>query len=127
MAASTWPEVWKQMAAKYISIAELEAALPDAWSLETSSKWSAENPARGQCSVTALIVQDIFGGTILKTRVTQSIHFYNRIDDERIDLTISQFREPVSYDDISAERGEALADTSPQQHSALRKRLGLKG
>ena len=39
------------------------------WSTETGGKWLSENPARGQCSVTALVVQDVLGGEILKTDV----------------------------------------------------------
>lgn len=27
-----------------------------AWSIETSSKWTIENPAKGQCGVTAIVV-----------------------------------------------------------------------
>jgi hypothetical protein len=46
---------------------ELEKALFQAWSLESSSKWIANNPAAGQCGVTALVVQDRLGGDILRT------------------------------------------------------------
>ena len=43
------------------------AALQKSWSLETSGKWKADNPACGQCGVTALLVEELFGGEILKT------------------------------------------------------------
>ena len=43
--------------------------LQKSWSQKTSTKWSAANPASGQCSVTALAVQDRVGGRLLKTRV----------------------------------------------------------
>ena len=39
------------------------------WSIETSSHWTHDNPASGQCGVTALVVHDKFGGEILKTDV----------------------------------------------------------
>ena len=48
---------------------ELYRRLTRAWSVETSSKWRRDNPACGQCSVTALVVQDLLGGEILKTNV----------------------------------------------------------
>ena len=35
-------------------------ALIKSWSIETSSKWTIENPAKGQCGVTALVVQDMW-------------------------------------------------------------------
>ena len=80
-------------------------------------------PATGQCSVTALVVNDVFGGEILKTRTTLGVHFYNRIGDRRWDLTISQFRQPIPFEDLPATREEAMADTSPKQYEALRSRL----
>ena len=43
-------------------------ALIKSWSIETSSKWTIENPAKGQCGVTALVVQDICGGKIIKDK-----------------------------------------------------------
>lgn len=108
------------------SIAALQQALEHAWSPASSSKYSVENPARGQCSVTALVVQDIFGGEILKTRTDEGMHFYNRIDGERCDLTLSQFDGPIRFDDLASTRDEALADTSEAQFRALKERLGLR-
>ena len=96
-----------------------------AWSPASSGKYAAENPARGQCGVTALVVQDVFGGEILKTQTAGGTHFYNRIGGERHDLTLSQFDAPIHFDDIPAMRDEAFADTSEAQYRALRMRLGM--
>src|SRR4051794_3517598 len=41
-------------------------ALLASWSLKTSEQWLAVNPACGQCSVTALLINELFGGQILK-------------------------------------------------------------
>ncbi|HXV30842.1 MAG TPA: hypothetical protein VD840_10960 [Sinorhizobium sp.] len=109
----------------YPSISALQQALAQAWSPASSSRYTAANPARGQCSVTALVVEDLFGGEILKTETAGGAHFYNRIDGERYDLTLSQFDGPIRYDDAPATRGEAFADTSEAQYRALRERLGL--
>lgn len=109
----------------YASISALRQALQTAWSPASSSRYSIENPARGQCGVTALVVQDIFGGEILKTRTAQGMHFYNRIGGERCDLTLSQFDEAIPFDDIVSTRDEALADPSLAQYRALTARLGL--
>ena len=59
---------------------ELREALRRCWSLATSPEWLPENPARGQCNVTALVFYDCFGGEILKTQVGADWHFYNRIE-----------------------------------------------
>ena len=97
--------------------------LAGAWSAETAQTWREDDPARGQCSVTALVAQDLFGGTILKTRIGPAWHFYNRFDGARHDFTASQFAAPIAYEDIEATRAEAFADTSPAQYEALRQSL----
>src|SRR5262245_48087640 len=89
--------------------------LTKAWSSETSGKWQPDNPACGQCSVTALVVQDLLGGELLKTRIAGAWHFYNSIDGRRWDLTVGQFATPIGYDDVPSSRQEALADTSRQK------------
>jgi hypothetical protein len=94
-----------------------------AWSTETGGKWRADNPACGQCSVTALVVQDACGGEILKTDVDGAWHFYNRIDGARWDLTASQFDAPIAYADRPSTRDEALADTSPDKYALLKARV----
>jgi hypothetical protein len=102
---------------------ELYRRLTKAWSSETGSKWRRDNPACGQCSVTALVVQDLLGGELLKTRVAGAWHFYNCIDGRRWDLTVTQFETPIGYDDLPSSRQEALADTSKQQYVTLVERL----
>src|SRR3954471_11335838 len=96
------------------------AALQASWSLETSGRWLASNPARGQCNVTALLVNELFGGEILKTPLPEGDHFYNRIDGETIDLTANQFDAPIAYSDLVSSRDEALAGTSAARYEALR-------
>ncbi len=106
------------------SLQDLAAALDEAWSSGTSTKWTPENPPNGQCSVTSLVVQDLFGGEILKMQVPGGTHFYNRIGGKRVDLTISQFGQSIAFDDTLSSRAEALADTSLEQYFLLRPRLG---
>ena len=96
------------------------AALLGSWSIATSGNWLPDNPARGQCNVTALLINELFGGEILKTPLPDGDHFYNRIGGERIDLTASQFDAPVNYLDLVSSRDEALAGTSPAKYESLR-------
>jgi hypothetical protein len=107
------------------SYLDLYQRLRQAWSIETSSKWLSHNPASGQCGVTALVVQDILGGEILKTDIDGAWHFYNRIDERRVDFTMGQFDSPIAYDDHLSSRHDALNDTTMGQYELLRKRLGL--
>jgi len=99
---------------------DMRPLLRQAWSAGTSTLWRPENPALGQCGVTALLVQDLLGGEILKTRISDAWHFYNRIAGQRQDLTDSQFPAPIHYDDLPGSREEALADATPTQYAALR-------
>lgn len=101
-------------------------ALKTAWSIRSSNSWTAANPAKGQCSVTSLVAQDLFGGDIVTTRTKGGTHFYNVIDGQRYDFTISQFDYEIAFDDTPSGRAEAFTDTSEQQYTALRQALGLQ-
>jgi hypothetical protein len=102
---------------------KLLGKLRSAWSTETSTKWRPDNPACGQCSVTALVTQDLLGGDILKTSIEGQWHFYNRIAGRRLDFTESQFAQPLVYQDLPSDRAEALKDTSARQYETLKQRV----
>ncbi|MCR5624626.1 MAG: hypothetical protein K6G11_05215 [Lachnospiraceae bacterium] len=54
--------------------------------------WSEENVTLGQCSITAFLAQDIFGGKVYGIlRPGGNFHCYNVIDDVVFDLTSEQF------------------------------------
>ena len=56
------------------------------------SKWSKENVTLGQCSITAFLVQDIFGGKVYGVlRPGGNYHCFNVIGDAVFDLTSEQF------------------------------------
>jgi len=79
--------------------AELAEAIAKSWSRETSDdpqRWSCDNPARGQCAVTALIVQDFFGGDLLRSNINWTPHYWNLLPNRfELDLTKNQFKEVV--------------------------------
>jgi hypothetical protein len=86
-----------------------------------------DNPAQGQCNVTALVLHDHFGGELLKTRVGAEWHFYNRIEGHVYDLTASQFSTPPEYGDEPATREEALSGTTREQYGTLAARFRVGG
>ena len=56
------------------------------------SNWSEENKTLGQCSITAFLVQDIFGGKVFGVvRPSGDVHCYNEVDGKIFDLTSEQF------------------------------------
>ncbi|MDR6224089.1 YunG family protein [Desmospora profundinema] len=95
-------------------------ALVSSWSKSTSTKYSPDYPARGQCGVTALVVNELLGGEILKTPLEEGWHFYNRIGGRRMDFTLSQFDEAIDYQDVESSREEAFLDTNDEQYRILK-------
>src|SRR5215470_15207197 len=95
-------------------------ALRKSWSLASARQWTEENPAAGQCNVTALLVFELFGGELLKTPLPEGDHFYNRIDGCRYDFTDSQFAQPITYSDLVATRAEAERGATETELTALR-------
>jgi uncharacterized protein (DUF952 family) len=85
------------------SLTEIERVIRASWSRETCDPvdfavWSPENPSRGQCAVTALVVQDLCGGELLLAEVhfrdgsRQGLHYWNRLGGGvELDLTRAQF------------------------------------
>lgn len=101
----------------------IQAALVNAWSNRTSSLWRIENPARGQCSVTACVIHELYGGDILKTLTSDGWHFYNFLNGVRCDFTESQFTSPIQYQDLPSSLEEAIKDTTTEQVDLLRQRV----
>lgn len=60
------------------------------------SKWSKENMTLGQCSTTAFLAQDIFGGKVFGIRLEDgAYHCFNVVGDCVFDLTSEQFGDEV--------------------------------
>ena len=85
------------------------------WRIETCAPrlrpgWSENNRTLGQCSITAFLVQDIFGGDVYGIlRPDGSYHCYNVIDGKQFDLTIEQFGDEADeliYDNTNAQSRE---------------------
>ena len=85
---------------------ELYDALSGIWCSDTCAprmrqNWSEENKTLGQCSITAFLAQDIFGGKVYGIpREGGNFHCYNVVGDCVFDLTSEQFGDEVlSYED----------------------------
>ena len=83
------------------TLAQLEEAIRESWSLDTAEEddgWTPENPSRGQCDITSLVVHDFFGGEVLAAGVfldgeRVEAHMWNRlVSGIEVDLTRDQFR-----------------------------------
>ena len=76
---------------------ELYDALINVWCEYTCAprlrnEWNSENITLGQCSITAFLAQDIFGGDVYGIlRPGGNYHCYNVVDGIVFDLTSEQF------------------------------------
>ncbi len=85
------------------SLVVIEEALRASWSLDTCDRsdvddWTPENPSRGQCGATSLVLLDLFGGELLMAEVHypdgghQGVHYWVRLAGGlEMDLTRQQF------------------------------------
>ena len=75
--------------------------LKGVWAADTCAPrmradWSQANPTLGQCSITAFLVQDIFGGKVFGIPLADGgFHCFNRVGDREFDLTSEQFGDTV--------------------------------
>lgn len=81
--------------------ADLYDALSDIWCADTCAprmrqNWTPENKTLGQCSITAFLAHDIFGGKVYGVpRSGGTYHCYNVVGNYRFDLTSEQFGDEV--------------------------------
>lgn len=85
---------------------DLYDALSHIWCADTCAPrmradWTKENMTLGQCSITAFLAQDIFGGKVYGIlRPGGNYHCYNEAGGCRFDLTSEQFgSETLDYND----------------------------
>lgn len=79
---------------------DLYDRLNDIWCAQTCAprlrdEWSPENKTLGQCSITAFLVQDIFGGEVYAVKTQFGLHCYNKVGEAVFDLTSEQFGDGV--------------------------------
>ena len=60
-------------------------------------RWNSNIKCLGQGAVSALILNDFLGGKIMRCMSETGSHYYNLINDEIIDLTVSQFNSLPDY------------------------------
>jgi hypothetical protein len=102
------------------------------WKRSTSydpEGWTAVNRAWGQCAVTALVVQDLFGGVVLRGLVNGIEHYWNRLPNElEVDLTRGQFSEIHEESAVIQVSRESIlaSDWTTRRYQELRRRVMKK-
>jgi GNAT superfamily N-acetyltransferase len=112
-------------------LADLESAIRASWSRETSAdpdEWAEENPARGQCDATAVVLRMYLGGEILVADVLRDgqrleRHAWNRLPSGlTLDLTRDQFRAGEQLGEPVAQEPLLLGNASGR-HTLLAQRV----
>lgn len=116
---------------------DLYDAVSKIWCAETCAprlrgEWTKENKTKGQCSITAFLAQDIFGGKVYGIPLEDgNFHCYNVVGDCRFDLTSEQFGEKAKelvYDDKHEQSREVhfAKEEKRLRYEMLKKRLKLQ-
>ena len=95
-------------------------ALKRTWINESLPGTPTFSLARGQDKEISLLINDIFGGEILKTHEKKGWYFYNRVDGERIDFNNSENVELIEnnqFEDIPSTSEEAFRYTEQADYS----------
>ena len=111
--------------------------LSEIWSKDTCAprlrdRWTKYNMTLGQCSITAFLTQDIFGGKVYGIpREGGNYHCYNVVDGHVFDLTSEQFGDEVLVYDCESEQFRDTHFAKTEKHeryiylkNELKKKLG---
>ena len=89
--------------------------------------WSVDNKTLGQCSITAFLIQDIFGGKVYGIlRSGGNYHCFNDVDGCVFDLTSEQFgNEKLDYSDCTEQFREVhfQKEEKKERYELLKERL----
>ncbi|GAA1241180.1 hypothetical protein GCM10009657_16230 [Oryzihumus leptocrescens] len=107
-----------------ITADELRPYFRSAWGADTCypdsrEEWTPLNPARDQCGMTALVVQDVLGGDLIIGEVHVGgvhvgHHYWNQLPEgSEVDLTADQFRPD---EEVVAGRVVARPPDAPRRH-----------
>ncbi len=118
-------------AAAAVTLADLEGAIRASWSQETSAdpdEWTVENPSRGQCDATAVVLRSYLGGEILVADIVCDgrrieRHAWNRLPSGlTVDLTRDQLAAGQELGSPSVQEPMLLGNAQ-ERHALLAKHV----
>jgi len=84
------------------------------------------NTADRKDGVVSLLIHDIFGGEILKTKIKSGWHFYNRIEGKRMDFTRKELvirSDDYLFEDIPSSPSETSNYVENEEYSTFLNRF----
>jgi len=101
-----------------VSIKLLKEAIKASWCRETAYRtdqpyWSEQNKSRGQCTVTVMVINDFFGGNMLRgySKKYNLYHYWIIIEGKKYDLTFEQFigdKDDIVFDKVVSKTKDDL-------------------
>lgn len=95
-----------------VNIKIVQKALNHTWSMDDDRGYISDKTSDSQSSATSRLIYEVFGGEILKTHLKKGWHFYNRINGERFDFTISskvKSNRDIPFEDIPSSPDETFS------------------
>ena len=92
-----------------MTLSEIESAIQSSWSIDTTycvDDYMARHPAWGNCAVTALLLQELLGGELMRGLAIEpgqsgTAHYWNRVNGLDLDLTWRQFAQGTILTDTA--------------------------
>ncbi len=115
-----------------LSVRDYYDLLSEIWCAETCAprmreRWTRENRTLGQCSITAFLMQDLFGGKVYGVPLEDgNFHCFNVAGGCLFDLTSEQFGDTVLCYDGCPEQFREIhfaKEEKRQRYELLKKRL----
>ena len=105
--------------------------LSEVWCADTCAPrmrrdWTPENRTLGQCSITAFLLQDIFGGTVYGVPLEDgNYHCFNEVQGCVFDLTSEQFDTALNYENCPVQSRELhfAKQEKKERYELLKSRL----
>ncbi len=106
-------------------------ALAQSWGKDTAYRkdaenWTPDNPALGQCAITALLFNELYGGSIYSGIADNGVvHYWNRKNGIKRDFTKQQFKDRLKFKKIKKWDREELLSTGNvrERYTILRERV----
>lgn len=114
---------------KLLTITVLAEAIQRSCAKDTSADpdgWNDENPTWGHCAVAALVIQDWFGGALMRTQAKGSGfdwgHYWNRLPNGLdVDATRRQFPVATTFERFETRTRDQLLDPTTNPKNAKTK------
>lgn len=102
------------------TLGDLYHILRKSWSAQTAyptcqEDWSETDRTYGQCAVTAMVVNHMFGGTMHKIKLIDGTHYFNKIKGKYVDLSSEHYNlyGMIPYYEQNEEVDRAYCESNP--------------